>query len=95
MGTRAGLSARHVEQLANWEQSHVYGEVERVLLAFTDQLVLGADVDDATLDAVSRHFPPEQLVELALTVSFYCMAPRVVHALRVPLMETPTPTMLD
>ena len=39
---------------------------------------------------LDEHFGPQARVELTLTAAFYCAAPRLLDALRVPVETTPT-----
>jgi alkylhydroperoxidase family enzyme len=86
-GKEAGLSDDRIEQLSSWRDSPLFDPRERAALEFTESLVVDGRVEDAVLLELERRFTPDEVVELALTASFYTMAPRVVEALRVPLMS--------
>jgi alkylhydroperoxidase family enzyme len=72
-----------------WRTSPAFTDAERAVLALTDALVDGHVPDEvnATLD---EHFGPQARVELTLTAAFYCAAPRLLDALRVPVETAPT-----
>ena len=91
-GRQAGLPQRKIDELEHWETSEVFSPAERSALSFGDQLVQRGGVDDKTLGEIAVHFPSDEIVELALTVGFYTMAPRVIDALRVPVSAQPTPS---
>ena len=90
-GKEAGLTDERIAQLGVWRESPLYDEDERAALAFTDQLVERGGAGDDVLAALESRFTPSEVVELTLTVSFYTMAPRVIEALRVPLMYPDDP----
>jgi alkylhydroperoxidase family enzyme len=85
-GKEAGLAAAQTEALATWRESDVFDTRERLALELTEQLVVTGRVSEKSLIAFESHFSPGEIVELALTIGFYSMVPRVLDALRVPLM---------
>ena len=91
MATAAGVAPDRIDALASWEGSDAFDAAERAALAFTDELIARPAVQDATLAALEHHFDVPERVELALTVGFYAMVPRVLEALRVPLARLSEP----
>ncbi|MGH2991779.1 MAG: carboxymuconolactone decarboxylase family protein [Solirubrobacterales bacterium] len=85
-GEEAGLTTEKIERLASWRGSAIYDKRERAALELTEQLTVTGGVADDTLCEVERHFSPDEVVEIVVTIAFYSMAPRVLDALRVPLM---------
>jgi hypothetical protein len=45
--------------------------------------MIAGTVDDATHLELARHFDAEACIELAMTASYYCMAPRILSAIAV------------
>jgi alkylhydroperoxidase family enzyme len=86
-GRDAGLTDADFEALASWRTSPRFGEPERLALELTEQLITTGRVGDEALAAVEAEFAPDEVVEIVLTISFYAMVPRVLDALRVPLMS--------
>ena len=91
-GKEAGLSESRIAALASWRSSDTFDPRERAALQFAEQLIVDGRVTDEALGAVKAEFPPEEVVELALTVGFYAMVPRVLDSLRVPLMNRTSDT---
>jgi 4-carboxymuconolactone decarboxylase len=87
MALEAGVLLEQIESLARWQQTNAFSPAERATLAFADELATAAEVSDAALGALARHFDAPERVELALTAGFYAMVPRVLAALRVPLPD--------
>jgi AhpD family alkylhydroperoxidase len=84
MAGRSGVTDAELDALASWRDAAVFSPAERAVLAFMEAMVDGA-VPDAVNTELARHFDASERVELALTAGLYCMVPRVLDALRVPL----------
>jgi 4-carboxymuconolactone decarboxylase len=89
MAAEAGIEEHQIAELAMWQTSPAFTEAERTALALTDAIVDG-HVTDEHNTALSEHFDPQARVELTLTAAFYCAAPRLLDALRVPVETSPT-----
>lgn len=88
-GQDVGLTNAQIDALSSWRDSDVFDARERVALELAEQLVKTGRVSDQALAELEASFSPDQVVELVLTVGFYAMVPRVLDALRVPLMWPP------
>ena len=84
MARRSGVSEEELGALDGWRESSFFSPPERAALAFMEAMVEGS-VPDAVNGELARHFDASERVELALTAGLYCMVPRVLDALRVPL----------
>jgi 4-carboxymuconolactone decarboxylase len=84
MARRSGVSEAELEALDRWREASFFAPDERAALAFMEAMVEGS-VPDAVSAELARHFDPSERVELTLTAGLYCMVPRVLDALRVPL----------
>jgi alkylhydroperoxidase family enzyme len=85
MALTAGVPETWIAALADWRESELFDAPTRAALAFADELIEFGVAQDEQLAALEQHYSAEQVIELALTVSFYAMVPRVLNALRVPL----------
>ena len=79
-----GLDEERLRALGDWRQASVFDERERTLLAYVDAVV-DADVPDSVFDPLRAWFDESALVELTLTITFYCHVSRALIALRIPL----------
>jgi AhpD family alkylhydroperoxidase len=86
LAARAGATPRELRELDSWRDSDAFDPAERAALAFMDAMVAG-EVGAAVAAELERHFDAAERVELTLTAGFYCMVPRVIGALAVPLEE--------
>ncbi|GAC1653723.1 MAG: carboxymuconolactone decarboxylase family protein [Candidatus Dormibacteraceae bacterium] len=84
MAERNGIRAEELDALRRWRETSLFSPAERSALAFMEAMV-GASVDDTVNAELARHFDAAERVELALTAGLYCMVPRVLDALAVPL----------
>lgn len=87
-GRHAGLSDVQIQALSSWRRSDMFDARERAALELAEQLVVTGRVSDDSLAVLESYFSPPEIVELAMTVGFYSMVPRVLDALRVPLMPS-------
>jgi alkylhydroperoxidase family enzyme len=72
MAKACGLSGAQADALAHWQTSKLFDDRQRALLGYVDALVeKGGDVDDATFAALAKHFNPQEIVEITLTVGNY------------------------
>jgi alkylhydroperoxidase family enzyme len=85
MARAAGVSDAQIAALADWRDSERFDAPTRASLAFADELIEFGVAQDAQLAELGRLYTDAQVIEIALTVSFYTMVPRVLNALRVPL----------
>ena len=84
MARRSGVSDEELESLDSWRDGPFFAPDERAALAFMEAMVVGK-VPDAVSAELGLHFDASERVELAMTAGLYCMVPRVLDALRVPL----------
>jgi 4-carboxymuconolactone decarboxylase len=84
MAGRSGVSEAELAALDGWREAAAFSPAERAALAFMEAMVAGAVPDKVNAELAS-HFDASERVELALTAGLYCMVPRVLDALRVPL----------
>ena len=84
MAGRYGVSEEELAALHRWRETTHFSAAERAALAFMEAMVEGS-VPDAVNSELARHFDAGERVELTLTAGLYCMVPRVLDALRVPL----------
>lgn len=84
MAREAGISESQVGDLSMWRMSDQFNAREKAAIAITEAVV--ADTfDDELHDEVKNLFSPSELIELLLTASFYCMVPRLLRAMDVPI----------
>lgn len=94
-----GVPDDKIAAVACWEVAECFSELERAVLAYTDALVLGGGrVHDEVFNALKRHLPDEQILELTYTTCLYEMHATMAKALRLefddrddPIVEVAAP----
>lgn len=80
----AGISEAKIAAIPNWPIAVCFNEIERAVLAYTDDLVLaGGRVSDGTFDALKAHLSDEEILELTYIVATYDMHATIAKALRL------------
>ncbi len=71
VGRKQGVSERQLLELADFEHSDAFNDLERAVLRLATHLTLTpAEVPDEVFDALRPHFTPQQLVELTSVVAW-------------------------
>ena len=71
-------------------------DIEKRLIAFTDEVILKAKPSDATFEALAAMLPVRQLQELVFVIGYYMMATRFLNTFEVDMdpnevvVKTPT-----
>src|SRR6478735_4654983 len=69
-----GMSEEKIAAIPGWQVSDQFTEIERIVLAYTDALVLdGGRVPDAVFDALRRHLSDEEILEFTYITTMYEM----------------------
>ncbi len=78
-----GATEEQIAAIPHWSAADCFGEVDRLVLAYTDCLVydLGR-VPDALFDRLRGHFSDRELLELTYVASLYMMHGVMSRALR-------------
>lgn len=80
---KEGLTAAHVDALADWKSSGLFSEPQRALLAYVDAMTRDIEVPDSVFDALRTHYSERQTVELTMLIGAYNMHTRVLKALQI------------
>jgi 4-carboxymuconolactone decarboxylase len=71
VGRKEGVTEWQLLELADFEHSGAFNELEKAVLRFATHLTLTpAEVPDEVFDALRRHFTPQQLVELTSAIAW-------------------------
>ncbi len=83
LALKHGVTQLQLDELESWPTSAAFGEVEREVLDFTDQVTTNLSVDDTTYARLAARWSPQEVVEITLTVAFYCCVARFLQALDI------------
>lgn len=82
----AGATEAEVAALESGDiAADCFGEIERAVLRFTDEVVRDVAASDATFAAASKHLSPREIVELILAIGFYMTVARLMETIRIDL----------
>ncbi len=80
----AGLSDAQIAAVAHWYTSSEFNEIERAVLAYTDELVLqGGRVSDGVFAGLQSQLGDEEILELTYITCLYEMHATMSRALRL------------
>ena len=72
LGRGVGIPENQIVALEEGASSDAFNEVEKALLAYTDDLVANPGAG-ATFETIASHLNAEEMVELTLAITFYIM----------------------
>lgn len=87
IGLSAGLSQEQVNDVANWQDSSHFNEVEQAVLKYTDEVAIDIRASDETFANLQTYFSAQEIVELTVSIGYYGMVVRTLESLQVDLEE--------
>jgi alkylhydroperoxidase family enzyme len=98
-----GFSDDQIEAVPHWPAADCFDELERLVLAYTDCLVLdGGRTPDGLFEALQSHLSDSEILELTYIVTMYEMHATICRALRLEyddeperVVEVPAPEQAD
>ena len=88
MSSQLGVSDAKIDALADYANSDLYTQAERVAIEFADAMTTtGRDVSDELFERLRRLFDEDALVELTATIAWENASSKFNRALRVPSQQ--------
>lgn len=85
-----GFEEHQIAAIPHWSAADCFDEQERLVLAYTDCLVLeGGRTPDGLFDALKRHLSDREVLELTYVVALYDMHATMCRALRLEFDDVP------
>jgi alkylhydroperoxidase family enzyme len=85
-----GVPEEKIEAIPAWQTSDVFTQLERLVLAYADDLVLGSGrVTDARFDALKTQLSDVEILELTFITCTYDMSATISRALRLEYDDRP------
>ncbi|MGD8416444.1 MAG: carboxymuconolactone decarboxylase family protein [Pseudomonadales bacterium] len=85
-----GFTEEQIGAVAHWPAAECFDEVQRLVLAYTDALVLdGGRVPDGLFDALKTHLSDEEILELTYVTCMYEMHATMSRALKLEYDNVP------
>ncbi len=72
-----------------------FGDVERLMLAFGEDVLLRAKVADDRFAAMQKHFSPREIVEILITLGYYSMLARLTEVTHTDVQAPVDTAVLD
>jgi alkylhydroperoxidase family enzyme len=80
----AGFSEEQISAIPHWSATDLFSDVERAVLAYTDDLVLqGGRVADGTFELLRSHMSDVEIIELTYITCTYELHATMTRALRL------------
>ena len=88
MSSQLGVSDEKIDALADYANSELYSEAERVALEFADGMTItGREVSDELFERLRKFYNDDALVELTAIVAWENASSKFNRALRVPSQQ--------
>lgn len=84
---RVGMPDEKIKALDTGSSSPVFSEIEKLVLRFTEEMVLERKVSDETFNALRKHFSDELMVELAIAAACYTAVSMFLNTFEVDIEE--------
>ncbi len=94
LGRSVGLKDEEMSALRTWNDSELFDDRDRAVLAFTDSLAKHNKVSDELFGNLSKLFSEQEIMKLCVTVSFAGLVNRV-HATFLTDLDQPTLDAID
>ncbi len=78
-----GMTQAQLDALPDWQNSSLFDDRQKAVLAYTDAMTRDVQVPDAVFNAAKGHFTHKEMVELTATVATYNMVSRFLEALQI------------
>ena len=89
---RVGMSQDKIDALNAGSSSPVFSDIEKLVLRFTEEMVLEHKVADETFNALREHFSDELMVELAIAVGCYTAVSMFLNTFEIDIeKKSPAP----
>lgn len=86
----AGVSEAQLAALPSWSSSSEFSDIERAVLAYANELTLERGrVQDATFEALQKHFLDQEILQLSYDIATYMLHATLSKALRLEYDDVP------
>ncbi|MBW2621542.1 MAG: carboxymuconolactone decarboxylase family protein [Deltaproteobacteria bacterium] len=83
----AGISKEQLEDLSNWQNSDLFSEEDKAILAFTEEVVNDSQASDATFEAAARFLDHTSLVELTLSIGYWSLVAKFLRTFQIEIED--------
>ncbi|MBW2060258.1 MAG: carboxymuconolactone decarboxylase family protein [Deltaproteobacteria bacterium] len=84
---RVGLTREQIEDIENWPESPLFTAEEKVVLAFTEEVLRDSRPTEETFTLAAKFLNPASLVELTLSIGYWSMVAKFLETFEVEVEE--------
>ncbi len=95
IGRKLGMSEALLAAIHAGPEAPAFDDLQRRVMAFTDDVVANVRASDATFGALSGTFTHREMQELVVTIGYYMMVSRFLETFDVDLEAAPDETRFD
>ncbi len=84
---RSGISREQLENMSDWRNSGLFSEEDKIVLAFTEEVVNDHRASDDTFAAAAKFLDHTSLVELTLSIGYWSMVAKFLMTFQVDIED--------
>lgn len=84
---RLGMDDAKIAAIHEGPDAKAFSELEKLVMRYTDDVVLNVRASDATFVPLSKHFSYQEMQELTITIGYYMMVSRFLETFDVDIEE--------
>ncbi len=85
---QAGVSREQIKEIGNWGPSRQFSGEEKTVLKYTEEVARDSQPKDETFDAATRFLDHPSLVELTLSIGYWCMVAKFLRTFQVDVEDS-------
>jgi alkylhydroperoxidase family enzyme len=82
-----GVTDEQIAAIENWHSAKCFGEVECLVLQFTDEVNANVKASRTTLEAIKRHLSPAMIIELLIIIGHWRQTASILETTEVELED--------
>lgn len=83
-----GVSRQQIKEIGKWRQSSLFTNEEKTVLKYTEEIVRDNQPENDTFAAASEFLDRASLVELTLSIGYWCMVAKFLNTFQVDVEGT-------
>jgi 4-carboxymuconolactone decarboxylase len=88
LALQTGVSREQIKALGNWRKSSHFTDEEKLVLKYTEEIVRDSQPANETFDAALKYLDQPSLVELTLSIGYWCMVAKFLRTFQVDIEDS-------
>jgi len=84
---QSGVTREQLEAIENWSDSDLFTAEEKIILAFTEEVVRDSAPSEQTFKEASAFLDHTSLVELTISIGYWSLIAKLLHTFQVDIEE--------